>query len=137
MSLLKEIQKKIGGEEITFAEFEALKLLVSEKCQGYQITQKKAKQAGVILDECERMELDVNLGEAYNPTNHFFYKDKVQNKLWKHARQNNWCGQFAGESQWLKFGRRIVSGAVGIQTGKAYGRTIVLYSYEQTEPLNG
>ena len=130
MGMADELRKLLDSEaEITLSDFEVLKELVKTKCIGYEIKQKRQR----ILENHDVDCLGERSDAPWNPTNSYFYVDKTKDALLEMMDQAGWCGQFAGRGQWARLGRVPKQGCTGLKTGKAYGRDIILFPYEQTE----
>lgn len=124
IEVLKERQKT--AVPLTVDEFVAVKDLLKVCCKGHTIKREKSKQVvslGVAGD-----------GRCYNPTTGYKYGFETGASLEALAKQNGWCGQFAGEKQWRGVGRKVMPDAVPFESS-LYGKVTYLFAYEQTEAV--
>lgn len=123
---IDEINTRIeAGSDLSVKELEAIKLLVS--VEGYRVTKSKNGHAQPITD------LGIKYPEPINALTGYLYEGDKKTLFSRLSKQNDWCNQFAGRSQWAKMGRSIVDGCDPIIEGTMYGNSIEIYAYEQTK----
>ncbi len=128
--MIQALEQRIEEKQrLTKAEIALVKLLVKTHLSGYTLAIKKTKEPKAILWSRSKF--------PNNPLTGYQYENDVSDFLMETMKQNpEWCGQFAGEKQWAKLGRRIGTAMpTPVYSYDAYGRTVGLYAIEQTEPL--
>lgn len=129
--LINEIEERMKGAELTQSEFEAVKKLVRECAPGYSISKVQKRSSKIPLGTPQYSDDRI---QAVNPLTGYVYGYETGGELVTFAKENGWCGQFAGKVQWETLGRSVKEGQEPILSYLSiYKKPINLYAYEQTE----
>ena len=120
-------ERSINAEPFSQDEIDIVLWIVKNRIPGFG------------LEKFKKIKMKISPGSSfcdpYNPVTQKEYENELKSELNAIKLKNNWCGHFAGAGQWNKIDRVIKNGENGFIAGHKYDRDIVIFAYEQTEPV--
>ena len=124
-AFLTALQNRIDSDnEITISEFAKIEEFIYSKLPQYSLTKKKIRFNNIEIGKERNVPL--------NPFTDFEYMTEEYRPLMTYYGEQGCCGEFATKSQWANSGR-ICKGNP-IMKRKMYGKDILYFAFEQTEP---
>lgn len=129
--LMSAIDQRVSSRKnLSDLEIGAIKLLLQKCAPEYNLDKKTIKTKPALIPLGEKSDKG-----PINPFTGYLYEGDTKEELENILSQEEWCGQFAGEGQWLKLGRVAHENQLPSFQRKIYGKYVSIYAYEQTKPI--